>query len=155
MSVRSIHQLTRPEGRPRARTITIAETGCDRNPEYLPIPPGKPVERPTPDHPDGQWAVVHDIVGLGPAGFDKPTLERFAGCATHLALVCSEADSSIYRVFASAPIAHVCWLWRQRRPFMPHGGVSSLSIPAFRCSWRAYQKGGGHDRECAIWNARD
>jgi hypothetical protein len=105
MTTTIIHQLTEPQGRAWARSIPTVETGCDGRTEYLPILRGKAVERPTPDHPDVQWlAVVHDIVGLGPAGFDRPTLERFASRATRLALVCSEPDPSIYRVFASAPV---------------------------------------------------
>jgi hypothetical protein len=106
MSVRTIHELTQPAGPARARTIPIVETGCDGPAEYLSILPGKPVEKLTPEEPHDQWlAVVHDIVALGPAGFDQPTLERFAGRATHLALVYSEPDPSIYRVFASTPAA--------------------------------------------------
>jgi hypothetical protein len=106
MTITIIHQLTQPQGRAWGRSIPTVETGCDGRAEYLSILPGKPVEKPTPEEPHDQWlAVVHDIVALGSAGFDQPALKRLAGRATHLALVYSEPDRSIYRVFASTPAA--------------------------------------------------
>jgi hypothetical protein len=53
------------------------------------------------EHPNTHWlAVVHDLWGLGPAGFDEPTLEQFASRASCCAVVSVAADPSIYSEFA-------------------------------------------------------
>jgi hypothetical protein len=73
---------------------------------YLPILSGISVQEPAAEHQDAQWlAVVHDLMGLGPAGFHEQTLERFAGRASWIAVVSLAADPSLYRAFASmAPV---------------------------------------------------
>jgi hypothetical protein len=79
------------------RDIKIAEAGRTKDAGYLSILPGRPVEYPSPEHPNVHWlAVVHDLRGLGPAGFDGPTLERFAGRASCCAVVPVIADLSIF-----------------------------------------------------------
>jgi desulfoferrodoxin (superoxide reductase-like protein) len=70
---------------------------------YLPILAGKPIQEPATEQPHAQWlAVVHDVVGLGPAGFHRQTLERFAYFASYLALVSVAPDPSIYQALAGA-----------------------------------------------------
>jgi hypothetical protein len=67
------------------------------------IQPGEPLEDPTIEDPDANWvAFVQDRGGLGPAGFDQPTLGRFANRASRLALVFSAPDPSTYRELAGS-----------------------------------------------------
>jgi hypothetical protein len=80
----------------------IVEPERYRRDAYLTILSGTPVQEPAAEHPDAQWlAVVHDLMGLGPAGFHEQTLERFAGRASYIAVVSFAADPSLYRAFAS------------------------------------------------------
>src|SRR5689334_10441123 len=66
---------------------------------YFSILRGKPFGDPSTEHPDTHWlAIVHDLLALGPAGFDEPTLGQFAGRASCFAVVSVAADLSIYRV---------------------------------------------------------
>jgi hypothetical protein len=85
------------------QTTPIIKAECYGSTAYLPILAGKQIQEAAIEQPHAQWlAVVHDVVGLGPAGFHQQALERFAYLASHLALVSVAPDPSIYRAFAGA-----------------------------------------------------
>jgi hypothetical protein len=85
------------------QTTPITKAESYGSTAYLSILAGKTTQEPATEQPHAQWlAVVHDVVGLGPAGFHQQTLERFAYLASHFALVSVAPDPSIYRAFAGA-----------------------------------------------------
>jgi hypothetical protein len=103
MNALTNHKLHHLRAIPTRETTSIVETDRHTRFTYLPIRPATPLHEPAIEDPNPQWlAVVHDVVGLGPAGFHQQTLERFAYLASHLALVSVAPDPSIYRAFAGA-----------------------------------------------------
>jgi hypothetical protein len=97
MSALAYRKLEQRLAAAQERGIKIAEAERTQVDGYLSILPGRPFEHQSPEQPNVHWlAVVHDLRGLGPAGFHGPTLERFAGRASCCAVVPVIADLSIF-----------------------------------------------------------
>jgi hypothetical protein len=85
------------------RSTQIVEVERTKDGRYLSILPETPFEHASTEHLDAHWpVVVHDLRGLGPAGFDERTLGQFASHASCCALIPVGADLSIDSVFAGA-----------------------------------------------------
>lgn len=94
----------------RVRAAAIVEAKRYQRVTYLPILPGEPVGETTAENTSGRWlAIVHDLSGLGPAGFHQPSLQRLTSGASHLVMVTEVVDPAVYRLFAvtAATIGHV------------------------------------------------
>lgn len=116
---------------------------------YFSILPGKPLDDASTEHSDAHWlAIVHDLLGLGPAGFDEPTLEQFAGRASCFAVVSVAADLSIYRVFAgTAAVLGRVLIVETKLPLFAAWQRFLRQCSHMCRSCRLWRKGGDNDRE--------
>jgi hypothetical protein len=105
MSALTYQKLAQCLADAQEQVTQLVEADRTKGGGYLSILPGKPFEDVSIEHPNAHWlAVVHDLRGLGPPGFDEPTLEQFASRASCCAVVSVAADLSIDRGFAGAAL---------------------------------------------------
>jgi hypothetical protein len=127
---------------PQEQTTPIIKAECYGSTAYLPILAGKPIQEAATEQPHAQWlAVVHDVVGLGPAGFHQQTLQRF--CVSRItprACVCCAGPVNLPGVRGRRCRPRPCVDGRDQ--VAPLRGMAAVSHGAFdTCASRAVPPG--------------